>query len=86
MANQIKGLLILGATGANAAAVYFYYEKEKDHKEELVPHGNQHQIPIKNESEDKSADEKPSSPTGTEAETKNKGWKKRRWSINIFSI
>ena len=80
MANQIKGLLILGATGANAAAVYLYYEKEKDHKEELVPHGNQHQIQIKNESEDKSADEKPSSPTGTEAETD-----KMKWSINIFS-
>ena len=73
MANKSKDLLILGALGAAAAAGYFYYEKEKDHKEELVPHGNQHQIPIKNESEDKSADEKPSSPPGTEAETKNKG-------------
>ena len=73
MANKSKDLLILGALGAAAAAGYFYYEKEKDRKEELVPHGNQHQIQIKNESEDKSADEKPSSPTGTEAETKNKG-------------
>ena len=86
MANKSKDLLILGALGAAAAAGYFYYEKEKDHKEELVPHGHQHhQIQTKNESEDKSADEKPSSLAGTEAETKNKIEEKMKWSINIFS-
>ena len=69
MANKSKDLLILGALGAAAAAGYFYYEKEKDQKEELVPHGNQHQIQIKNESPDKSAD---SCAPGTGAETKNK--------------
>ena len=71
MANKSKDLLILGALGAAAAAGYFYYEKEKDQKEELVPHGNQHQIQTKNGSE-VSADEKPLSPPGAEAETKNK--------------
>ena len=65
-----KDLLVLGALGAAAAAGYFYYEKEMDDKDETVPYGNQHQIPFKNECEDKSADEKPSSPPGTEAETK----------------
>ena len=78
MANKnkaAKDLLVLGALGVAAAAGYFYYEEEKDHKNEQVPQGNQHQIPIKNESEDKSADEKPSSPPGTEAETKKTLWR-----------
>ena len=73
MANKNKAardLLVLGALGVAAAAGYFYYEEEKDNNNEQVPQGNQHQIPFKNECEDKSADEKPSSPPGTEAETK----------------
>ena len=65
MANKSKDLLILGALGAAAAAGYFYYEKEmeKDH----VPEGCQPQT--KNETQDKSADKKPS-PPGTEAAAK----------------
>ena len=69
MANKSKDLLILGALGAAVAAGYFYYEKENDIKKELVPEG--HQIKTKSETQDKSADEKPFSPPGTEAEKKN---------------
>ena len=59
-----KQLLILGGLGAVAAAGYYYYESEMDHKE--IPHGCLPQT----ETKDKS-DGKPASPPGTEAKDKS---------------